>query len=652
MTAGTYDFTQTEIIPSTVCLGVGCTLRWQSGFRVSEDTSVGSLYILASFWIHLADLMSRVWQKKQPQNKTQNPELVRHRVWSHRSTSVTLVWILYGADVGCHVIEVVDNCPFPVLQLHGDESLILDQDAVGGNKNDVLSELYESNSMVTEEDDITVLEENAVSSPTPDLSAGAPEPASESLSSTTACVARAERGKPHTCLLLVFPGFAEEDLLLEDIEQTPAVESPPPEEVPADIPSPELPDVVALPEPPVEVEASGLGDLEEPLKPAAPTEADVSFEPLEPHVGLETGGDAVKAEAVLEAEEAGAEIIDVVEEADGQMVVEMNEKEVPEELEVTTGVSKTTYEEGLPALLLPPEVADLTKEEPDPTSEIASEPVGESSEEDSNFSAAAPTDMVDDSEEPGEEAEAEANVVPVNPDVPVLEEEEAVTESERQEVMEEMLPEAPAVETQGLEFPQILTEDLAEDEILLVNRDEPESKVVEDVSRPQPTLQSPERESPFTQISDINPATEKHPHVNIPSLEVDLQTTDQGLDDATIGDQSFDLINYGFGLVNLTEEGSTGFPTGVAGGPDQVSLAMPMNPRRALMVFFSLRVTNMMFSDDLFNKSSAEYKALEQRFLELVTELTWDHQRVLHACVLTADLFTACALPAVQPHSF
>ncbi|XP_016055224.1 PREDICTED: interphotoreceptor matrix proteoglycan 2 [Miniopterus natalensis] len=38
----------------------------------------------------------------------------------------------------------------------------------------------------------------------------------------------------------------------------------------------------------------------------------------------------------------------------------------------------------------------------------------------------------------------------------------------------------------------------------------------------------------------------------------------------------------------------------------------------ALLVFFSLRVTNMMFSEDLFNKNSVEYKALEQRFLELL----------------------------------
>ncbi|KAM5281627.1 interphotoreceptor matrix proteoglycan 2 [Ctenodactylus gundi] len=38
----------------------------------------------------------------------------------------------------------------------------------------------------------------------------------------------------------------------------------------------------------------------------------------------------------------------------------------------------------------------------------------------------------------------------------------------------------------------------------------------------------------------------------------------------------------------------------------------------ALVVFFSLRVTNMMFSEDLFNKNSLEYKSLEQRFLELL----------------------------------
>ncbi|KFQ33530.1 Interphotoreceptor matrix proteoglycan 1, partial [Mesitornis unicolor] len=39
---------------------------------------------------------------------------------------------------------------------------------------------------------------------------------------------------------------------------------------------------------------------------------------------------------------------------------------------------------------------------------------------------------------------------------------------------------------------------------------------------------------------------------------------------------------------------------------------------KELVVFFSLRVTNMHFSDDLFNRSSTEYKALEQQFLQLL----------------------------------
>ncbi|NWY38407.1 IMPG1 protein, partial [Sylvia atricapilla] len=39
---------------------------------------------------------------------------------------------------------------------------------------------------------------------------------------------------------------------------------------------------------------------------------------------------------------------------------------------------------------------------------------------------------------------------------------------------------------------------------------------------------------------------------------------------------------------------------------------------KELVVFFSLRVTNMHFSDDLFNRNSTEYKALEQQFLQLL----------------------------------
>uniref|UniRef100_A0A4W6D9K5 Interphotoreceptor matrix proteoglycan 2 n=1 Tax=Lates calcarifer TaxID=8187 RepID=A0A4W6D9K5_LATCA len=216
--------------------------------------------------------------------------------------------------------------------------------------------------------------------------------------------------------------------------------------------------------------------------------------------------------------------------------------------------------------------------------------------------------------------DAAINVVFANPELsengeePVFEDRgvEEATESEVREDPE--TPEAPVVEA-----PKISTEDLTEDEILLVNKDEPEP-AIDSLSPAQPTALSPERESPFTRISDVNPASDGHPDIIIPSL-VEIYTSNEGLDDATIGDQDYDVIHYGYGLTNHTEEGSTGFPFGVAHGTDQASIAMPVNPGRALMVFFSLRVTNMIFSEDLFNKSSPEYKALEQRFLGLVPYL-------------------------------
>ncbi|KAM9354850.1 interphotoreceptor matrix proteoglycan 1 [Pholidichthys leucotaenia] len=46
-------------------------------------------------------------------------------------------------------------------------------------------------------------------------------------------------------------------------------------------------------------------------------------------------------------------------------------------------------------------------------------------------------------------------------------------------------------------------------------------------------------------------------------------------------------------------------------------LMKAVDNNKELVVFFSLRVTNMIFSDDLFNKNSPEYKSLENTFLEL-----------------------------------
>lgn len=79
----------------------------------------------------------------------------------------------------------------------------------------------------------------------------------------------------------------------------------------------------------------------------------------------------------------------------------------------------------------------------------------------------------------------------------------------------------------------------------------------------------------------------------------------------------------------LEEESGSGFPPGSEERPYESTAAPAMRQastplmstvekNKELVVFFSLRVTNIMFSDDLFNKSSPEYKSLENTFLELV----------------------------------
>lgn len=101
---------------------------------------------------------------------------------------------------------------------------------------------------------------------------------------------------------------------------------------------------------------------------------------------------------------------------------------------------------------------------------------------------------------------------------------------------------------------------------------------------------------------------------------VDIQPFEHDFSDVPNIDVTFDVFPYG---SMATEGDSSGFSSGALGS-DLDAIALPARPGRALTVFFSLRVTNMAFSMDLFNKSSPEYKALEQRFLQLVrTQLIW-----------------------------
>ncbi|KAM9777662.1 interphotoreceptor matrix proteoglycan 1 [Neosynchiropus ocellatus] len=73
----------------------------------------------------------------------------------------------------------------------------------------------------------------------------------------------------------------------------------------------------------------------------------------------------------------------------------------------------------------------------------------------------------------------------------------------------------------------------------------------------------------------------------------------------------------GSGVPLEYDEGMYGSTAAPAIRQTSTPLTAALEKHKELVVFFSLRVTNMIFSDDLFNKSSPEYKSLENTFLEL-----------------------------------
>ncbi|XP_008398089.1 interphotoreceptor matrix proteoglycan 1 isoform X5 [Poecilia reticulata] len=73
----------------------------------------------------------------------------------------------------------------------------------------------------------------------------------------------------------------------------------------------------------------------------------------------------------------------------------------------------------------------------------------------------------------------------------------------------------------------------------------------------------------------------------------------------------------GSGFASESDEGPYGSTAAPAMRQASTPVMTAVEKSKELVVFFSLRVTNMMFIDDLFNKSSPEYKSLENTFLEL-----------------------------------
>lgn len=403
---------------------------------------------------------------------------------------------------------------------------------------DIKSESSETNTVATIENNVIVLEESEVSSPALVPTFRIPEAAGKcylgnftydalffhiafQLYKTTFFISSLSQIssiiESEFLLIFVFSGIEKEGLLLEDTVQIFSVEPPPPEDLPA-----ELPGSVTLPEPPVEIEASGsVPDvLEGLIEPST-----ITPEEEEMSLGEAASEEEVKTEEItINADvTSGAE-----EETFGPTAVPMEEEnpddvvKIIEELEIFTVITETKEEKGLPAQIPIPDAVDITSEasQPEPT-KMSLLPVGDNSiegtSEESNPADIPPANEEANTPKP---ENAAINVLSASPEEPVFEEnglEESV-ENQDQERNEEALSEAPVVVEEPPETPEISREDLTDDEILLVNKDVPEPPVTDSLGPAQPTALSPERESPFTRISYVNPDFDDEPDTDMPLL--------------------------------------------------------------------------------------------------------------------------------------
>ncbi|XP_071003344.1 interphotoreceptor matrix proteoglycan 2-like [Oncorhynchus clarkii lewisi] len=434
----------------------------------------------------------------------------------------------------------------------------------------------------------------------------------------------------------------------EEVEEE-AVEVPEEEEEAVEVPEEEEEAVEVSDEEEVEEEVVEVPE-EEVVEEAAvevPEEEEVEEEavevPEEEEEAVEVPEEEEEAVEVSEEEEEAVEVPEEEEEA-----VEVSEEEEVEEEAVEVPEEEEVEEEVV-------EVSDTAEvlEEAEPSENLEyyileTETIEELEEVNPAF---VPVETMDNPEPaeslnvpenametvPPDEPEEEANEVLGHPEisgygeeVKSLEEgpitEEPVTGEDALEVEEEVAKEEVVMEL--LDMTETSVEDLVEDEVMLVDEAVPEAVY--------PNTLSAEKESPFTQVSDAIVEEEATEATGLDTAqEPEAEAEDQGVTPAltpakyfpdpdisiTLELQTIDPVTdydlVSFGGTNQTEEGSSGYPSGGVHGVDH-SVAMPINPGRALMVFFSLRVTNMKFSDDLFNKSSPEYKALEQRFIELL----------------------------------
>ncbi|NXN43795.1 IMPG1 protein, partial [Rhinoptilus africanus] len=151
--------------------------------------------------------------------------------------------------------------------------------------------------------------------------------------------------------------------------------------------------------------------------------------------------------------------------------------------------------------------------------------------------------------------------------------------------------------------------------------------VITDVEPPQQTAPLPVATSPSYSYSQVVEQSLEASDSLVPASErVPPDGTGAGVQDiaaeldhaGAMSTAALDETEHGSGYISLLTTGpaeATPAPTLKYVTTSSMTTAAK---GKELVVFFSLRVTNMHFSDDLFNRSSTEYKALEQQFMQLL----------------------------------
>ncbi|XDV42374.1 hypothetical protein PO909_011048 [Leuciscus waleckii] len=197
----------------------------------------------------------------------------------------------------------------------------------------------------------------------------------------------------------------------------------------------------------------------------------------------------------------------------------------------------------------------------------------------------------------------------VSTEVPIVETEDPFTN------LKDLVTELDQIDVVSTEVPNVETEDPFTNLKDLVT----ELDQIDVVSTEVPIV---ETEDPFTNLKDLVTELDQIDVVSteVPNVETEDPFTNlKDLDQIdVVSTETIDLLSYDNGYSFPNE----GYPLETTKVPSLTYFTTPSmttaSKGKELIVFFSLRVTNMMFSEDLFDKSSTEYRSLENRFVELL----------------------------------